>query len=418
MNERELQQTLQTIATKDIPEIDRLPQIRQSILARQPRPQYPKRKAIRLLKAAAMLIPLVLTSIIALAVVQGVRTDPGLQSVDERGLVETLNLSQTIDGITVTIERAYADQNRISVWYRVDGLGIPEGYRLQGTLFQPGVSLENTNIRPMDPDMLWPVPGGWDPTTGEGLAHIDTQRALRDLLEDDIVTFGFGFDFGEHFDQPLYLIPVDERFRWDEIPDEYIWDFPFDEVFMFELELPLHERLRIYPDKNAEVTVNDITMGINPISLSPSQIDMFLCYQSPDSRYWVPGELTVRIDEDDYPIRIDFHMSYGQPHMQPRTLRCIEQNLHIPYDGTQDNLTVIVNGLKTLKNGDIDGLVSEANRNLEPYGIRVEPHEHISYNIVEWPEDMRWSEIVRLVEAELLAFYEGTWTIEIPILQD
>jgi hypothetical protein len=45
--------------------------------------------------------------------------EPGLQHVEEADLVQELDLSQTVNSVTVTLERAYADANRIAVGYSV-----------------------------------------------------------------------------------------------------------------------------------------------------------------------------------------------------------------------------------------------------------------------------------------------------------
>lgn len=47
---------------------------------------------------------------------------PGWQYVEESRLAQELNLSQTQDGVTVTLERAYADANEIIIGYTVKGL--------------------------------------------------------------------------------------------------------------------------------------------------------------------------------------------------------------------------------------------------------------------------------------------------------
>jgi len=45
--------------------------------------------------------------------------EPGLKSVDEARLVQEFALSQTIDGVTVTLTRAYADANRIIIGFTI-----------------------------------------------------------------------------------------------------------------------------------------------------------------------------------------------------------------------------------------------------------------------------------------------------------
>ena len=56
--------------------------------------------------------------------------DPGLQGASEADLVTVLNLKQTIDGQTVTLDYAYADSNRISFSITASGTTpLDIGYR-------------------------------------------------------------------------------------------------------------------------------------------------------------------------------------------------------------------------------------------------------------------------------------------------
>jgi len=54
------------------------------------------------------------------------QTNLGLRRVEENNLVQPLNLSQTIDGITITVEQAYLDADRIVVEFT---FVEPEGHR-------------------------------------------------------------------------------------------------------------------------------------------------------------------------------------------------------------------------------------------------------------------------------------------------
>lgn len=46
--------------------------------------------------------------------------DRGLQHVTQEGLARDLNLSQTIDGVTVHVQKGYADANRVAIGYSVE----------------------------------------------------------------------------------------------------------------------------------------------------------------------------------------------------------------------------------------------------------------------------------------------------------
>ncbi|MFO7781043.1 MAG: DUF4179 domain-containing protein [Spirochaetia bacterium] len=80
---------------------------------------------------ASLILALLLTfSAVVYAAVPAVgrlfQQEPGLQHVEQADLVQELDLSQTVNGVTVTLERAYADANRIAVGYSVKD---PDGQR-------------------------------------------------------------------------------------------------------------------------------------------------------------------------------------------------------------------------------------------------------------------------------------------------
>lgn len=53
-----------------------------------------------------------------------INLDPGLHAVQEAGKGQELDLTQTVDGITVHVQWAYADANRVSIGYTISGEGI------------------------------------------------------------------------------------------------------------------------------------------------------------------------------------------------------------------------------------------------------------------------------------------------------
>jgi hypothetical protein len=61
------------------------------------------------------------TYIVALPLLQSLWSeDRGLQHVTQAGLARELNLRQTIDGVTVHVQKGYADANRVAIGYSVE----------------------------------------------------------------------------------------------------------------------------------------------------------------------------------------------------------------------------------------------------------------------------------------------------------
>ncbi len=91
------------------------------------RPRWlPARAAV----LAAVLIILALLVGVAYAVaplLMDIWQHNAMTNVEREGLAQELNLSQTVNGVTVTLERAYADANRIVIGYTCSSPGQPSG---------------------------------------------------------------------------------------------------------------------------------------------------------------------------------------------------------------------------------------------------------------------------------------------------
>src|SRR5664279_262596 len=113
MDKRLIAQALHDQARKDIPDDMNLWNEVQERLG-----GVPQRAArSRLTWVVAVILALLAMSAIAYAaarLLQGQPLDPGLQGASEADLVTVFNQKQTIDGVSATLDYAYADSNRIS----------------------------------------------------------------------------------------------------------------------------------------------------------------------------------------------------------------------------------------------------------------------------------------------------------------
>ena len=132
MKEQRVTQILEGIAEDEVPAtLDLWPAIRAQV---QPQ-RHPSRwarvvPATRLGWAFLALVLCLAFGAVAYAVAPAVgrlfQQEPGLQHVEQANLVQELNLSQTVNGVTVTLERVYADANRIVVGFTIKD---PDGQR-------------------------------------------------------------------------------------------------------------------------------------------------------------------------------------------------------------------------------------------------------------------------------------------------
>ena len=85
-------------------------------------------------------IPIAVAVVVAVALASGtayaaitlmqsvIQTDPGAAAVYRQNLGESLNLSQVRGGVTLTLERVYADVNRVMLTYQVQPAGSPSTF--------------------------------------------------------------------------------------------------------------------------------------------------------------------------------------------------------------------------------------------------------------------------------------------------
>jgi hypothetical protein len=132
MKETRVARILHEIARQEVPDdVDLWPAIQTRVQPRRrPSLWMRSRPATRLgWIFLALILTLALATVayaVAPVVGQLFQQEAGLQHVERTALVQELVLSQTVDGVTVTLERAYADANRVVIGFTVSG---PEGQR-------------------------------------------------------------------------------------------------------------------------------------------------------------------------------------------------------------------------------------------------------------------------------------------------
>jgi hypothetical protein len=132
MKEQQATQILQELAEQEVPaSLDLWPAIRAQVQSRRRSSRWAQLRPNTRLGWALLALALFLAfGAVAYAVVPIVnrlfRQEAGLRHVEQANLVQELNLSQTVDGVTVTLERAYADANRIVVGFTIKD---PNGQR-------------------------------------------------------------------------------------------------------------------------------------------------------------------------------------------------------------------------------------------------------------------------------------------------
>src|SRR5919204_5237842 len=90
-------------------------------LMAQPNSRLQRRWARAMLVGALAIFALVGATYVALPLLQSLWSgDRGLQHVTQAGLARELDLTQTVDGVTIHVQKGYADANRVAVGYSVE----------------------------------------------------------------------------------------------------------------------------------------------------------------------------------------------------------------------------------------------------------------------------------------------------------
>jgi hypothetical protein len=392
MDDKQLTHVLNRIAEKEIGnDMDKLTEIRASILNRRQ-----ARLPLRMAAALATLLAVVFTSVAVYALVQNDGGDPGLTAVDEAGLVTELNLSQTIDDVTVTISRGYADANRVALWFRADGIDPDEA----------GLWFDST--------LLDAATGEWFGTGGQSNILLDegTDEETGVPYTEGILTFSHAeaVDAGATFDLTLEfdLIPA-PRGQVDGA-----WPEPVA-TFTFEFSLSVIEALELEPD--ATVSANGIDMTLQSLRISPSATSMQLCYNTPDAQDWQPvPELTIGEDEG-----LASSMGIVMPFDPQSLYRCMNVDFLIAYiadetDETPPTLTVSIPRLQTSIPEPTPDKLEAAAAILAEQGIDVEfilEGRALGWEILAAPEGLTEPEIGLMIWDAMREHYAGPWTFEV-----
>ncbi|MBI2862792.1 MAG: DUF4179 domain-containing protein [Chloroflexi bacterium] len=127
---RRLSTILEGFAAEAVPDsLDLWPAIRSRLLEQQPRrDRLQVLPAIRVSWAAMAFLLIIVLVAVAYAASNSIVSNLFWRHVTQAGLARELNLAQTIDGITVRLERAYADSNVVLLGFTVSG---PSDEKLQ-----------------------------------------------------------------------------------------------------------------------------------------------------------------------------------------------------------------------------------------------------------------------------------------------
>jgi hypothetical protein len=344
-----LRKALWQAAVNDIPEnVNLWPRIKAIVSEkRMPKSQPRFRLPVSIV---IVLISLLVVATAAYACYR-IMIDPGLQNVENKGLVTSYNQpskptvfaavptqlaqssvsSRTNNGITVTLVWAYADENRLALQMAVAGLKLPEGALVRDYICKLYVSNNQRvsigSIDPADIQIQKDKPGQPIQLTYVSNQPIDASRLDHLDLSMDLTIGPCGprWNFGE------VTIPGQET--QTPTPPPLIGNYHFD------ITVPIDKGLTLTPDQTQ--TADGVTVRLEKITLSPSFTSLHICFiASGDPKFnfadWYP-RVSIQAGEKP-PVKLDTYLGVTVGD----TSSCNEMGIPVPIDPKLGTIRVIV----------------------------------------------------------------------------
>ncbi len=352
MDDRHIRAALDQIARQEIPD--------DMNLWENLKQEAPIHRAARFTRSISLIVVLLLMLVAAAAVYAVVRVqivDPGISGAMDANLVTELGMSQTIGDVTVTLDWAYADANRIAIGYSV---AVPPDY--QGAVVEGRFVLT-------DADQSFYSDGGG---SGGGLMTPEGSEY--------VTTFGVAFVenppemLDMHFELTLSAEPVQQPteeatgrsgggggFGYgsgggggsDATPEPGIAiDFGIDPVYVlgvfnFDFDLPYIPAIHVPVDQTAEA--NGLSFSVGNMVVTPSATQLELCFDLPTPEDWTPWAVLitggveisqtsweiVSTDDDTRCGILTFYAPYQQ---EPITFTLTIDELVSPYAYTEETI--------------------------------------------------------------------------------
>jgi len=314
-------------------------------------------------------------------------------------LNENDTISQTQEGITVTLTDYYADSTQAMIWYRIEGLDLPDG-RITGA---PFISVSASSDD--HPTLFYGAQGGGFTFRESGDIDGDEQFDFDEPITETVdVTFEIRLNQVEGM--PLWIVPDD--FDLSQLPrDEYAYEFPYDLTFSFDVTLTPHPGEIFTPDFSAES--NGLSLSIEEIVLTPIRANVLVCFDIPDGSDWQP-DIHLTVDGEETLL-----MGYGFEALPSPddTSRCSEFRFQIPAIENPSELYFEVDGLvASAPEVPTDEQIEAAEAILAAQGIEanyVIVEHGINYDIISYPDDMTESDVYGAMFHALRARYDASW---------
>lgn len=420
-----LRKALWETAANDIPEnVNLWPRIKAKTRLQEAAIVHPRLKLS--LTVVIVLVALIVVATVAYAFYR-LMIDPGLQAVENAGLVSNLNqtaeptvfsaiptqlapaagTSKTQNGITVTLNWAYADENRLALQLSVEGLKLPEGVPTGDFICKlyvsngQGVSIGS--IEPADIQTQKDKPGQHIVLTYISYQHIDANRNDHLNLSMDLTIGACGprWDFGEVY------IPGQEA--QTPTPPPLIGNYHLN------VTVPVYKGLTLIPKQT--LVADGISIRLDTITLSPSFTSVHICYLPTGDRKldftgWNP-QVNIQVgDKKFFTLNTYFGITVGD------TLSCVEMGVPKAIDPQIQSFRVIVQKILSGPPGPLSLKEQKViQQKLASQGIEIafEEGDGNIWKITKRPGDMTETDAIQKANEAMMNSIEGPWVFNVEV---
>ncbi len=373
-----------------------------------------------------------LSLVIALFLLPGATSlaqeNPIWTAAQQADLVSEIGQSQTIGDVTLTLNWAYVDPQRLAVNYTVETTDADlnlfdifspySSYPILGDTEGSNFSYSTANFEAGD-------------TANKRTATVEYySQAVRPgkgtdewIIDNDY--FATHFDMlpatmTMRFELTLGGFTVDDTFYIPESSTLKIGDTvePIG-PFQFEFSASIHPELVIEPNQSIEA--RGLNMTLESVSITPMQTTARVCYDMPDSQDWMP-KATLTLDGE---IGMLTSMSITVP-KQDLALetehRCRDLSFQAFHETAPDVLTLDIGSLATsMMEGPAEW--EQIKQVLAGQGIDIQVNFEtspqggggIGIDILEIPEGVDFNDAVDAAREELGKIMRGPWTFTLDL---
>ena len=395
---KQLKRLLQRIAEKHVPgNVDLWPRIEKRITQQKPRRSMlpiKRQWSFSLMIAAVLFSMIFFVGAYALSQFLGFVPDfdYGMNQVWRNNLGTDLGMSQIVDDVIVTLNHAYADANRIVVYYTAAG-GNAE--------YAPAHISGEARLTDSQGRMFEQIFGGGGGGGGGGGPEGEAASSSWELEGshnfDARMIEGSPSEVSLHLELVLQIV--------ESTANEVIALGPYT----FDFTVPFIPAVVVEPQLT--VMTDGLPMTLEWAAVTPSSTKARVCFDVDDpEETWMP---IASMDMGDRDIQ-----DLGFLHVQPRgetigNRRCVEMDFLVPYAQRPTRRTLVVERLQGAPAWNPAALAA----GLEEYGIQIEVHEDEQrFEVVSAPPGVDIADAIHTVQSSLSENIEGPWvfTLDIP----